>query len=124
MAHKEHSAHSPGGSVSGAASGSVWGWLAAGGSNSSGLGTKENPPIVAIYTYHDPVGEKQGRTDFQTQGLAYSLDKGRSWIKHPANPVLANPGIKDFRDPKVVWHEQSNKWIMVLAQADHIVFYS
>ena len=92
--------------------------------NTSGLGTKENPPIVAIYTYHDPVGEKQGRTDFQTQGLAYSLDKGRSWIKHPANPVLANPGIKDFRDPKVVWHEQSNKWIMVLAQADHIGFYS
>ncbi len=92
--------------------------------NSSGLGTKENPPIVAIYTYHDPVGEKQGRTDFQTQGLAYSLDKGRSWIKHQANPVLANPGIKDFRDPKVVWHEQSNKWIMVLAQADHIGFYS
>ncbi|WP_269836675.1 glycoside hydrolase family 32 protein [Rheinheimera soli] len=92
--------------------------------NTSGLGTKENPPIVAIYTYHDPVGEKQGRTDFQTQGLAYSLDKGRSWIKHPANPVLANPGIKDFRDPKVVWHEQSKKWIMVLAQADHIGFYS
>jgi fructan beta-fructosidase len=92
--------------------------------NTSGLGTKENPPIVAIYTYHDPVGEKQGRTDFQTQGLAYSLDKGRSWIKHPSNPVLANPGIKDFRDPKVVWHEQSKKWIMVLAQADHIGFYS
>lgn len=92
--------------------------------NTSGLGTQENPPIVAIYTYHDPVGEKKGRIDFQTQGLAYSLDKGRSWIKHPANPVLANPGIKDFRDPKVVWHEQSKKWIMVLAQADHVGFYS
>ncbi|WP_372620136.1 glycoside hydrolase family 32 protein [Alteromonas stellipolaris] len=92
--------------------------------NSSGLGTKENPPIVALYTYHNPELEKAGRIDFQTQAMAYSLDKGRTWQKYAQNPVVENPGIRDFRDPKVMWHEGSKQWIMALAQKDHIGFYS
>lgn len=92
--------------------------------NTSGFGTKDNPPLVAIYTYHNAEGEKLGKIDFQTQGIAYSLDKGRTWIKYSQNPVMANPGIKDFRDPKVSWHQESQKWVMVLAQDDHIGIYS
>ncbi|APD95457.1 levanase [Alteromonas mediterranea] len=92
--------------------------------NSSGFGTKENPPIVALYTYHNAEMEKQGVINFQTQALAYSLDKGKTWKKYSGNPVIENPGIKDFRDPKVMWHEPSKKWVMVLAQKDHIGFYS
>jgi fructan beta-fructosidase len=91
--------------------------------NTSGFGSKENPPMVAIFTYHDMAGEKAGRTDFQTQGIAYSLDRGRSWTKYKNNPVLANPGITDFRDPKVIWHKESKQWIMALAVYDHIRFY-
>ncbi|WP_247233449.1 glycoside hydrolase family 32 protein [Telluribacter sp. SYSU D00476] len=92
--------------------------------NTSGLGTRDNPPMVAIYTYHNAAMEKTGRNDYQTQGLAYSLDKGRTWKKYERNPVLKNPGIKDFRDPKVAWNEKANKWIMTLAVLDHIEFYS
>lgn len=92
--------------------------------NTSGLGTAENPPMVAIFTYHNAEGEKAGRIDYQTQGIAFSLDKGRSWTKYNQNPVLPNPGIRDFRDPKVMWYEEGNKWIMTLAVADHIRFYS
>ena len=92
--------------------------------NSSGLGTVENPPLVAIFTYHDPVGEKEGRLDFQTQGIAFSLDKGETWEKYEKNPVLHNPGIRDFRDPKVRWHPETDQWIMALAVQDHIRFYS
>ncbi|MBA2500312.1 MAG: hypothetical protein H0V30_11350, partial [Chitinophagaceae bacterium] len=40
------------------------------------------------------------------------------------NPVLKNPGIKDFRDPKVFWHNETNQWIMALAVLDRISFYS
>lgn len=90
--------------------------------NTSGLGTTETPPMVAIYTYHDTEGERAGRIDFQTQGIAYSLDKGRSWKKYEQNPVLANPGIRDFRDPKVSWNEVSKQWVMTLAVKDHIEF--
>jgi fructan beta-fructosidase len=92
--------------------------------NTSGFGTQENPPMVAIFTYHHMEGERAGRDDFQTQGIAFSLDKGRSWTKYEGNPVLANSGIKDFRDPKVMWHEEAGKWIMSLAVYDHIRFYS
>jgi fructan beta-fructosidase len=90
--------------------------------NTSGLGTKENPPLVAFFTYHDADGEEAGRDDFQTQGIAFSTDKGRSWTKYEGNPVLKNPGIKDFRDPKVAWIK--DQWIMSLAVKDKISFYS
>lgn len=91
--------------------------------NTSGLGSVTQPPIVALFTYHHPDLEKAGRIDFQYQGMAYSLDKGRSWKKYQHNPVLANQGIKDFRDPKVSWHAASAQWVMTLAVKDHIEFY-
>lgn len=91
--------------------------------NTSGLGAKENPPVVAIFTYHDPEGERAGRNDFQSQGIAYSLDKGRSWKKYERNPVLKSPGIRDFRDPKVSWSDEARQWVMTLAVKDHVEFY-
>jgi fructan beta-fructosidase len=92
--------------------------------NTSGLGTTENPPLVAIYTYHNMAFEKAGRQDCQYQGIASSIDNGRTWTKYEGNPVLPNPGKRDFRDPKLSWHELSKKWIMVLAVNNHVQFYS
>ncbi|MDQ3016904.1 MAG: glycoside hydrolase family 32 protein, partial [Bacteroidota bacterium] len=92
--------------------------------NTSGLGTEANPPMVAIYTYHDAVMAEKGDSTYQSQGLAYSTDAGRTWIKYDQNPILKNPGIKDFRDPKVLWFEAGKKWIMSLAVLDHVRFYS
>jgi len=94
--------------------------------NSSGLGSATNPPLVALYTYHNPKKEKAGTIDFQTQGLAYSVDKGRSWKKYEGNPVLGNPGIRDFRDPKVTQTtsaDGSTTWVMTLAAHDQVQFY-
>jgi fructan beta-fructosidase len=92
--------------------------------NTSGFGKKGQEPLVAIYTQHDTLGEKAHRNDFQNQSIAYSLDNGKTWIKYSANPVLHNPGITDFRDPKVMWYEPQKKWIMTLATKDRITFYS
>ena len=92
--------------------------------NTSGFGKDGVMPLVAIYTNHDTTGEKSGKQDFQTQSIAYSLDKGNTWTKYAGNPVLKNPGIRDFRDPKVQWYAPGKKWIMTLAVADHIAFYS
>ncbi|MCF8713977.1 glycoside hydrolase family 32 protein [Joostella atrarenae] len=92
--------------------------------NSSGLGTSEASPIVAMYTYHDPVGEKSGANNYQTQGIAYSIDNGASWEKYANNPVIGNEGIKDFRDPKVFWDEETNKWILLLVAGDHLKIYN
>lgn len=92
--------------------------------NTSGFGKDGKAPLVAIFTHHDPKGEKEGRNDFQNQSLAYSLDDGKSWTKYAGNPVLKNPGITDFRDPKVMWYATAKKWIMTLATKDRITFYS
>ncbi|MDH5381668.1 MAG: glycoside hydrolase family 32 protein, partial [Cyclobacteriaceae bacterium] len=92
--------------------------------NSSGLGNDLHPPMVAIFTYHNPIGAEEGRIDYQTQGLAYSLDKGRTWTKYENNPVLKNPGIIDFRDPNVAWNETLQQWVMILAVKDHIEIYT
>ena len=92
--------------------------------NTSGFGENGKAPLVAIFTYHSMEGEKAGRNDFQTQGIAYSLDNGDTWKKYRNNPVLLNDGIKDFRDPKVFWHEPSSSWVLTLVAGDHAKFYS
>ncbi|GGW60950.1 glycoside hydrolase family 32 protein [Alishewanella tabrizica] len=92
--------------------------------NTAGFGTKDNPALVAIFTYHDHLQENLGATTYQSQGLAYSLDKGRTWIKYQGNPVLNSPDVKDFRDPKVMWHADSARWVMSLAVKNKISFYS
>lgn len=91
--------------------------------NTSGFKKGAEAPLVAIFTYHYMPGEKAGRKDFQTQGIAYSTDKGRTWIKYANNPVIKNPGIKDFRDPKVIWHVASQRWVLTMAAGDEILFY-
>jgi len=92
--------------------------------NTSGFGRAGKIPLVAIFTHHDPKGEKSGSTTFQNQSLAYSLDGGATWTKYAGNPVLKNPGITDFRDPSVSWHAKEKKWVMALATKDRITFYS
>ena len=62
--------------------------------------------ILAFYTGTEPA---------QQQCLAYSTDGGLTFTQYEGNPVIPNQGIADFRDPKVFWHEESNKWVMCLA---------
>jgi fructan beta-fructosidase len=93
--------------------------------NTSGLGKEGEPPLVALFTYHDPVRGKAGTGDHESQGLAWSNDRGRTWAKYPGNPVVPNVNRhKDFRDPKVFWHEPSQRWIMALSVFDHVEFHS
>jgi fructan beta-fructosidase len=92
--------------------------------NTSGFGKDGKIPVIAIFTHHDPKGEKAGTNNFQKESLAYSLDNGTTWTKYTGNPVLKNPGIRDFRDPKVMWYKPEKKWVMTLATQDHITFFS
>ncbi len=50
----------------------------------------------------------------QMQSIAYSKDRGRNWEKYKGNPVIPNFGVEHFRDPKVFWHEETVRWIMVV----------
>lgn len=64
--------------------------------------------MVAIYTGH--VHNNLEAVN-QNQSIAFSKDRGRTFIKYDGNPVLSSEKI-DFRDPKVFWHESTQKWIM------------
>jgi levanase len=75
--------------------------------NTSGFGTSEDPPMVAIYTSAYP------NTGIQAQSLAYSTDRGRTWTKYEGNPVI-DIGSNDFRDPKVFWYEEGEYWVMAV----------
>jgi len=91
--------------------------------NTSGFGKDGKIPIIAIFTSHDPKKEKTGEIDVENQSIAYSLDEGLTWTKYKDNPVLKNPGARDFRDPKVSWDKQRKRWTMVLAAGQEIQFY-
>lgn len=92
--------------------------------NRAGLGPPGSSPLVAMFTHHDEAAAQAGSTTHQRQSLAFSLDGGRSWAQHAGNPVLANPGRKDFRDPKLRWLPGRGRWLASLACGDRICFYS
>jgi sucrose-6-phosphate hydrolase SacC (GH32 family) len=81
--------------------------------NTSGFGKDGQPPLVCIYTY--------AKHPF-TQHIAYSLD-GRTFTKYENNPILGNIADEN-RDPKVVWHEPSKQWIMILYVSKYDLFSS
>ncbi|UBZ07286.1 glycoside hydrolase family 32 protein [Salegentibacter mishustinae] len=92
--------------------------------NTSGFGEEGKTPIIAMFTYHDPKGEKDGEIDYQSQAIAYSLDEGKTFTKYEGNPVIENPEIRDFRDPKITRDEVHDQWVMVLSADDKTMFYT
>jgi fructan beta-fructosidase len=71
--------------------------------NTSGLGQNGKPPIVLIYT---------AAGNPTVQCIASSTD-GRAFTKFSGNPVVTQI-TGGNRDPKVIWHEPTKKWVMVL----------
>jgi fructan beta-fructosidase len=71
--------------------------------NLTGLQIGDEKTILLFYT-----SQKCG------QRLAYSNDKGRTWLKYEKNPIIAFDETDDARDPKVFWHEPSKQYVMVL----------
>ncbi|TKD70782.1 glycoside hydrolase family 32 protein [Pseudalkalibacillus hwajinpoensis] len=80
------------------------------------------PGLVAVFTYH--LDGEAGAEPTQTQGIAYSYDRGRTWVKYEGNSVLTSDSKVDFRDPKVFWNDKEKNWMMVLATGQTISFYS
>lgn len=66
----------------------------------------EKEAIVAIYT-----GTGRGTC------LAWSNDGGRTWHDFRDNPVAHHTGGAYPRDPCVIWHRGSSRWILLLYEA-------
>lgn len=94
----------------------------------SGWGSRNNPPLVAMYTSYYPENLTLSNGQFvrggtQAQSIAYSVDDGLTWEQYEGNPVIPEPPSqyadqwKDFRDPFVFWYAPKNHWVMALALA-------
>lgn len=88
--------------------------------NTTGFFEEGKPGLVAIFTH----SLESVSPPVQTQSIAYSKDKGRTWTKYEGNPVLKHESKVDFRDPKVFWFAEEQKWLMSLATGRSISFYS
>jgi fructan beta-fructosidase len=80
--------------------------------DSAGFKRGGRDPLILVYT-------AAGSTSFESAGkpfvqcLAWSDDGGRSFEKYAGNPVLG-PQAFGNRDPKLIRHEGSGRWIMSL----------
>ena len=79
--------------------------------NTSGFG---KGTIIAFYT---------SAGQHQTQSMAYSTDNGKTFKKYENNPILTSD-IPDFRDPKVFWNPEIQKWNLILAAGQEMRIYS
>jgi len=85
--------------------------------NTAGFQTGEEAVLVCIYTSAGGTSpESEGRPF--TQSIAYSNDRGRTWTQYEGNPVLGHIAGSN-RDPKVIWHEPTGKWVMALFLDGH-----
>jgi beta-fructofuranosidase len=79
--------------------------------NTSGVFPNQTNGVVAVYTQHHPV------TRTLEQAIAYSTDGGYIFIRYSKNAVLRfSEGNQDLRDPKVIWHEPTQRWVMTAAK--------
>jgi len=79
----------------------------------SGSAVTHGGQMIAMYTHHG---------ECEQQSLAFS-DDGIHFTPYAQNPVITNPGLQDFRDPKVFRNELAGGWGMVLAAGDELRFY-
>jgi fructan beta-fructosidase len=89
--------------------------------NTAGFQVGDEKTMVAIFTAAQPGAPRGAATPTSegpsTQGIAFSNDRGRTWTKYAANPVL--PTINRYNDdPNVLWFEPHQKWLMALNLAN------
>lgn len=88
--------------------------------NTSGFGSKRNPPLVYAYT--------ADRSEREVQCIAYSLDGGMTLKKYEGNPVIDSHDkwqTHDTRDPRLLWYAPGKHWVLVLNERDgHSIYTS
>lgn len=73
--------------------------------------------VIAVYTANLMF---EGGFD-QNQNLAVSNNSGYDFRRYEGNPVL-DLEVPEFRDPMVIWHEPTSRWIMLVARPiEHMI---
>lgn len=80
--------------------------------NKSGLQNGKESPILLFYTCAGGTSRLSAGKRF-TQCMAYSPDGGMSFVKYENNPIIGHINAGN-RDPKVIWCEEAQKFVMAL----------
>lgn len=86
----------------------------------SGSAVETDEGVKLFYTAHSRTADGE---DYQVQCLVHANADLSAFENDAANPVVPNPGLTAFRDPKVIWHEPSGKWVMLVTEGQSIGFY-
>ncbi len=89
--------------------------------NQSGLAT-DNPPFIGFYTNNSNKAESNNR-NYKSINLAISTDDGNSWLNIPEHEILLYNTNSDIKDVKVIWHEEMQRWIMLVLSGYQVQFY-
>ena len=80
----------------------------------SGSAAMHNGQIALMYTSHGQC---------EQQSVAFTQD-GVHFTPYAGNPVIANHGEKDYRDPKLFWNEKKGMYGVSVAAGDHVEFFA
>jgi len=86
----------------------------------SGSAVETDAGVKLFYTAHSRTADGE---DYQVQCLVHADADLRRFAGDAANPVIPNPGLAAFRDPKVIWHQASGKWVMLVTEGQCVGFY-
>ena len=103
--------------------------------NTSGWQRGDTLPVIAAYTASRGMG---GGDKIQMQGIAYSVDGGKTLTKYEGNPVVGKSqvtiaGSDNARDPKLFWfsstqgrdpYAKDGYWVMVLFEGGSLTIYT
>jgi fructan beta-fructosidase len=78
--------------------------------NSAGLQTGKDKTLLAFWT---SAGHFSTPSSSFRQCISYSTDGGQTWNKYAGNPIINFIEGRN-RDPNVIWHNDSQKWILSL----------
>jgi len=86
--------------------------------NTSGFGTPAHPPMIAVWTALDV------NTLEENVELSYSTDFIN--FEYYTNNPIVDGDVQTFRDPDLIWHEDSGKWVFAIGRSDEskIAFHS
>jgi len=76
--------------------------------------------VKLFYTAHSVTSEG---SDHQVQCLVHADRSLSHFALDEHNPIVRNPGLLAFRDPKVIWHPETERWIMLVTEGQSIGFY-
>ncbi len=89
--------------------------------NQSGLGN-EDSTLIGFYT-NASINDESKIHNYKSISLAISNDNGKSWLNKPEYEIQLYNTISDIKDVKVIWHEEMQRWVMLVLSGYQVQFY-